>query len=213
MRNVAAWALAGLAALALAAGVALVYAQRTVFDADGFADRAAATLESASVRAAVARRVSDGAIAADPDLVAVRPLIETTADAIMRSEAFQLLLRGAVRDLHRSAFDRDATTVTLSIADAGILLSDTLRRLSPDVARRVPDDVDTRLLAVTGGNEEAALRVAQHAQNVRLAAPIAFAAAALLALAALAAAPTRREALLRLGGAIAVAGGRRGGAG
>src|SRR3954452_23825002 len=106
MRGSAAWALAGLAALALAAGVALVYAQRTVFDADGFTDHAAATLQSGQVRAAGGRRVSDTAIASEPDLAPARPLTETTVDAIVRSESFGTLLRGAVRDLHRSAFDR-----------------------------------------------------------------------------------------------------------
>jgi hypothetical protein len=85
--------------------------------------------------------------------------------------------------------------------------SDALRRVSPDVARRLPEGVHTRLLGVSEGDEEAALRVWQHAQNVGLATPIAFAAAALLALAALAAAATRRDAVLRLGVAIAVAAG------
>jgi uncharacterized protein with GYD domain len=129
MRRAASWALAALAALALVAGVVLAYAQHTVFSAAGFADRAAATLDRSPVRAAVARQVSDAAVQAQPDLVAVRPLIETAANGILRTEAFRALLRAAALDLQRSAFDRDARTVTLSVADAGILLSDALRRL------------------------------------------------------------------------------------
>jgi hypothetical protein len=82
-----------------------------------------------------------------------------------------------------------------------------LRRASPDVARSVPEGFRTRLLAVSEGDQEAALRVTQHAQNVRRVTPIALAAAALLALAALAAAPPRRDGVLRLGVAVAAAAG------
>ena len=92
MRRDASWTLAALAALALVAGVVLAYAEHTVFSADGFADRAAATLDR-PVREAVARRVSDAAMRAQPDLVAVRPLIETAAGGILRTEAFRALLR------------------------------------------------------------------------------------------------------------------------
>jgi hypothetical protein len=207
MRRSASWLLAGMAAIALVVAVVLACAQRTVFRADGFGDRVAATLESGPVRQAVARRISDAAIRQEPDLVAVRPLIEAAAQGILRTEAFRELLRGAAADLHRSAFDRDAPTVTLSVADAGILVADALRRVRPDLAGQVPQRFATQLVAVTGGGERTALRVAARAQDVRRAVPIAFAVAALLAIGALAVAPGRRDAALRLGVAVAVAAG------
>src|SRR5512144_802194 len=131
MRGAVAWTLAVLAALALAAGVVLLYAERTLFDADGFAARADATLQAAPVRAAAARRVVDATLVARPDLVAARPLLTTAADAIVGSGAFRSLVRAAARDAHRSAFDRDASTVTLTVADAAILLSQAAQGLTP----------------------------------------------------------------------------------
>ncbi len=206
MRGAASWALAALAAIALVAGVALVYVQRTVFSADGFADRAVATLDARAVRAHVAREVSDAAIRARPDLVAVRPLLETATDGVVRTDPFRALVRAAARDLHRSAFDRGADTVTLRLGDAGILVAEALRRLRPDLARGLPQRFETRLLAVTRGGDEAALRLAERAQDVRRGALIAFVLAALLAAGALAAAPSRRAAVERLGLAVAGAG-------
>ena len=55
MRRAASWALAVLAAVALTTGLFAVYANRTVFDADGFADRTDAALRSDAVSAEVAR--------------------------------------------------------------------------------------------------------------------------------------------------------------
>ena len=55
----ASWLLAVLAGIALTGGLVLVYAERTVFDADGFARRADAALQTEPVRAVAARRVVD----------------------------------------------------------------------------------------------------------------------------------------------------------
>src|SRR3954451_15582358 len=132
--RVASAPLAGLAAIVLAAGLLLVYAQRTVFDADGFAVRADAALQAAPVRAVAARRVVDAAVRVKPDLISARPLLEGAAATVIGTGAFRSLIRAAARDVHRSAFDRDAATVTLTVADAGILVAQAARSLSPDLA-------------------------------------------------------------------------------
>jgi hypothetical protein len=203
MRRAAAWAAAGLAALALAVGVVALYASRTLFDADRFAGRVDATLQSDAVRADVARRLSDAAISAQPDLVAVRPLVRGAAEALIRTEAFRSLVRGAARDVHRSAFDQEAGTVTLTVRDAGLLLAEALQRIRPDLAERLPEDLPVRLGAASG----AALELAELVERVRALAALALLAAALLAAGALWASPSRRAGATRLGLCVAVAGG------
>src|SRR5690349_20511341 len=100
------WVLAALAALALVVALAAIYANRTVFDADGFADRASAALRSKAVSDEAARRLSGAAVQARPDLVAVQPLVNSAAATVVRSDAFGSIVRGAARDVHRSIFDR-----------------------------------------------------------------------------------------------------------
>ena len=64
--------------LALVAG----YAQRTVFDADQFANRATHALGDENVRSLIAQRLTDDVVLRrQQDLLAARPLIESTASA------------------------------------------------------------------------------------------------------------------------------------
>ena len=146
MRRAASWVLAALAALALTVGVLAQFANRTIFSADGFADRTEATLRSPAVSAELARRMTDGAIRAQPDLIAVRPLVTGAAEGVVSSAAFRSVVRAAARDVHRSVFDRDATTVTLTVVDAGVLLNEAVNHLRPDLAQRIPPGLHVTLL-------------------------------------------------------------------
>jgi hypothetical protein len=207
VRSLASWVLAALTALAVTAAVLSWYADHSVFGADGFADRVDATLQQPAVSAAVAARLTDAAVASRPDLIAVRPLVASLAQALVRGEAFRSLARGAARDVHRSAFDRDATTVTLTLSDAGVLLAEALRHVRPDLAAQVPESVRLRLGGLHGGAASAGLRAAEIAQDVRAAALLSLLAALLLAAGAIAASgPDRRAAVTRLGVCVAAAG-------
>ena len=89
---------------ALAAMLALVagYARRAVVDSDQFANRATAALEDPDVRALISARVADEVLAQEPDLIAVRPLIESVAGGVVGGGAFTGVFRSAVRDVHRA---------------------------------------------------------------------------------------------------------------
>jgi hypothetical protein len=207
MRRGASWTLAVLAALALTIGVVAVFAQRNVFNADGFAERTEQTLQSDAVTAEIARRLSDAAIRAEPDLVAVRPLVTGAAEGVVRSAAFRSLVRAAARDVHRSVFDRNATTVTLTLVDAGVLLNEAIGHLRPELASRIP--VSLRI-GLSGTAERATVDALDVAERVRRLALISLVAALLLALAAVFVAPGRRDAVVRLGFAIAAVAGLTG---
>src|SRR4051794_33969025 len=196
-------ALAVLAGLALTAAVILAYLSAAVFDADGFAARVDEALRSQPVSADVARRLTGAAVRARPDLVAVRPLIETAAQGVVRGEAFRSVARGAARDVHRSVFDRGASTVTLTLTDAGVLLAEALDHVRPDLAGRIPAGLRVRLGGASGTLDRTALRAADVAQAVRRGALLALLAAAGLAVGAVLVSPSRRAGVRRLGVAVA----------
>ena len=93
----------------------------------------------------------------------------------MRSAAFRSLVRGAARDVHRSVFDRDASTVTLTVADAGVLLAEALSHLRPDLAERLPADLRAGLRGLERRPRRAAVRLAALAERVRDVALLGFA--------------------------------------
>ncbi|HEY7623206.1 MAG TPA: hypothetical protein VH834_25750 [Solirubrobacteraceae bacterium] len=201
------WTLAALAAIALAIAGLLFYAEHAVFSSDGFADRTAAALERAPVRDAAARRLAGAAIAAKPDLVALRPIIELGAGAVVGTDAFRSLARRAVYDAHRSAFDREHTSVTVQIRDAGVLLAAAVRRLRPDASASFPTNVAVRVARIKGGVDGFMLGLAEAADRARPVPWIALGLGVLLALGALLAGDSRRAAVVRLGLALAAVAG------
>jgi hypothetical protein len=200
------WILAVLSALSLATAAVLIYAEHTVFASDGFADRAAATLDAGPVRDAAARRLTDVVVGARPDLLGFRPIVELGARAVVGTAQFRSLVRRGALDAHRSAFDAEARGLTFQIRDAGLLIADVVQRLRPGVADRMPTRVITGVARIKGGVHGFMLRLAEHADRARAARWIALAAALLFALGALVVTDSRRASVLRLGLACAVVG-------
>ncbi len=188
--------------------VALVsgYARTTVLDSDQFADRATSALGQPPVRDLIARQITDQAVLrAERDLVALRPLVQTAAGAIVATPAFQSLFRKAARDLHRTVFTRDRSTATLTIADVGVLLASALERLDPQAAKQLPAGFTAQVSA--GDDALRALDAASVVDDVELLAWLTALGAVLLLAGAVAIAPQRRRAVVHVGIAIAVAGG------
>src|SRR6476660_7080533 len=193
------WALAVLAALAIAVGGLFLYAGHALFDSDAFADRVTASLKTAPVRNAAARRLTDAVLGLKPDLVALRPIVELGARGVVASPPFRALVRGAALDSHRAAFDREQDSVTVRVRDAGVLLAGAVRRLRPDAAPRIPPGVTVRVARIKGGVDGFMLSLAEASERARVAGPIALAIGVALALAALLVSQSRRAAVLRLG--------------
>ncbi len=98
-----------LASLCLVVALLAGYLRTTVLDADQFADRATSALSEQPVRDLIARQITQQAVLrANRDLIAVRPLVETAAAAVVSTGAFQSLFHTAARDLHRTVFSRTA---------------------------------------------------------------------------------------------------------
>ena len=207
-RRIATPVLIVVASALLLLGELQLYASHTLFDSEDFADRGTSALREEPVRTAVADRLTDEVLKASPDAVAVRPVIEAAASGIVGSAPFQSLLRPVVRDLHASIFSPDTTTVTLTLADAGVLLIDALRQIQPKLAEEIPSDLDTTLLDIsTGEGAGAALTdLSQTAEANRSAAPVNLILALVLFGIAIGLAPDRRRAVVRVSLAVAATG-------
>ena len=191
---------------ALAAVLALVagYTRRAVVDSDQFANRATATLEDPAVRALISARVADEVLAQEPDLIAVRPLIESVAGGVVGGGAITGVFRAAVRDVHRALIDRDQDTLTLTLRDIGVVLAGALQAVRPELADQLRRAEDVSLLTRDTGPVGGDL--VRAADRIRLLAWLLLAAAVACAAGALALSRDRRATTVTLGAALAVAG-------
>ncbi len=144
--NVASTALAAAAALLLCAAAISGYFVHAILDEDQFADRAASALRSEAVGDEVGTRVAAGLVRAHPDLVGVQPLLQAAFSATVRSGAFADLFALSVRDLHRSLFDRDSVTLTLTLFDIGATARGVLEVANPQLAAEVAAREDVSVL-------------------------------------------------------------------
>lgn len=202
-------ALAIVAALICLVAAVSGYARLALFDSDSFAERATAALDDEAVRAEIATRVTDDLVlAADADLVGVRPVIESAAEGLVSAGFFQDIFEAAARDLHRGFFRADRNSVTLTIADVGEVVRGALQALEPRIAKRIPGGADAALAPIEPPSWAATLARVGH-DLAWIAIGLAALALALLA-AALWISPDRRRTVLSFGlaaivGAVALA--------
>lgn len=194
-------------AAGIAAVLALVtgYARSSIFDSDQFANRAVAAVQDESVRFIAAERITDDVVLKQKgDLVAARPLIQSTVSAVVGSRAFNQLFRAGVRDAHRAVFDRDRNTVTLTVGDIGTVVAAALETVRPALAKQL--DSTGRVKLIDGDFGSTGARLARAAENVRALALLLLALTLVLVAAALVVSPDRRGAVVQLGIAASVFG-------
>jgi hypothetical protein len=205
VRRVGSLVLVVAATVALVGAVLTGYASRALFDSDQLSNRATSALEDAAVREAIATKVTDDVvIAAERDLIGLRPLIQGIAGQVVGSGAFRSLFHRAVRDLHRAVFDRDQNTALLTIADVGAVIKEALERVQPRAAERIPAAADARI--VREDPPQVVVDLARAADRVRAAAVWLAVLAALLAAGALVVSPDRRRTVAQGGLSVALAG-------
>ncbi|HYI35249.1 MAG TPA: hypothetical protein VEX39_01480 [Thermoleophilaceae bacterium] len=204
-RNLLALVLAVLAAVATVAAVLALYLRFEVAERDAFADRAAAAFDRPEVRRVAAREVVVQLIdRGSTDLVAARPVLEGVVEALTGTPPFQRLVRAAAAQSYEVLFERDDNSLVFDLADVSTVVLSGVRSVSPDIARRVPDDVDARLIDVRERDFAGdTLEAADTVRRLALWAPIL---AVLLLAGALALAADRRRALTRYGLALGMAG-------
>jgi hypothetical protein len=176
---------------------------RNVVDEDAFADHVEAVRTDPEVVQALARAITTRTLLVAPDLVAVRPLVETVAAAVAGSPSLRPLVDTAARQLHRALTRGEGATV-LRLADVGALLAASLRTVAPEASATLPDDLDVTLARVgSGGFADATVRRVERVRTVAWAAPLG---AVVLLAAGLALSPHRYAAARRTGTGIAAGG-------
>lgn len=204
-RNLLALVLAVLAAVATIGAVLALYLRFEIGDRDAFADRTAAAFERPEVRRVVAREIVVELIdRGSTDLVSARPVLEGVVDALTSTPPFRRLVRIAARQSHQLLFEREDSSLVFDLADVSTVVLSGVRSVSPEVAERVPDDVDATLVDVR--ERRFATYTLDAADTVRRWAVLAPILAVLCLVGALALAADRRGALTRFGLALGVMG-------
>ena len=166
------WRTALLALFALSLAVAQVsfYAERNVFDADRFADHVESALEQPDVRREAGAALSREIIQAEPDLIALEPIVRGASEAVVGSGSFRAIVRAAAYKLHTAVFGRtEDNSVALTVSDAGVLVIQALQARDPEAAAKIPEGVEAKLTAVSEGDfGEAFTDLAQIAEDVAL---------------------------------------------
>jgi hypothetical protein len=197
-------ALTVVASVVLLFGDLAFFARVDLFDAKRFADNAVSTLDHSSVRDATAQKITDDLVLrADPDLVAVRPIIEATAGAVVGTGAFKGVLRDAIERAHRAIFKGEDDTAVI-VSNAGVLLIEAIKQFKPSLAKQIPKGFDARLVSLSQGG--VATDAVQVAERVRVAGIVLPLVALLLFAVAVAIAPRRRSAVTRVGIGMAAVG-------
>ena len=195
-RRVAARLLIILGVTAVAGGAALGQVRRGLFESDAFASRLAQALNDPRVSAFVAEQITDVVLREKPDLVAVRPLLRSTAQSVVSTDAFQSIVRVTAREGHEAMFSRGGRNLLLSVPDVGLILRGALANASPTLAARVPARLST-VVARLGDSRASRLIVDpwQLGRSLAWAAWIGVLGGLGLVIAGVALAPRRSEAL------------------
>ena len=191
------------AAVALTLSLLVFYANRVLFDSDRFANHVGAAVEEPAVKDEIGRRITDGIVHSEPDLIGARPIIQSVASGVVGSGPFNDLLRAAVADVHRAIFKHDENTVTLTVADVGVVVSSALEQLAPKVAAKIRGKAPAKIL--DGKPPDWVVGLARLAKDARVLAIVLLVLAIAAAAAGIALAADWRREVSLLGTAVAVA--------
>lgn len=132
-----------LAALGLVAG----HVNREILDGPSFARHVNEIRTDDDVAALVGQSMSNQIIGANPDLVALRPLVEEVSVRLAGGELLSGPTRSAAEATQQALTEGDADSVALRIVDAGAVASAVLGAVTPDKATAATD-VSVTLLSV-----------------------------------------------------------------
>jgi hypothetical protein len=157
-----------LAALALAISALAFYAERVLFDSNGFADRVETALSEPVVARDVGDTLTEEIVHARPDLIAVEPLLRGVAEQVVRSAPFRSLAGRAAYQAHATVFGRERDTAVLIVGNGALLVTQALEVADPAAAQQIPPQLRTVLVSLEDGKlAEAFVDVAQIADRTR----------------------------------------------
>lgn len=150
-RNRLGWLLLVLGAVVVSLAGLSVAANTALADSDSFAGRINEVRKDPNVAAEAGQLAADQIIAAKPDLVAVKPLLEGVTTWVVGSSALDEPFTATAREVHRSLTSADGNTVVLRLVDLGAAVTGALSTLAPDLAERIPADLTVTLSEIGSG--------------------------------------------------------------
>jgi hypothetical protein len=201
--------MACLIAGALCFGLAAVsfVLSRNLFDPATFGRRTAHSLSDPGVAAYAAELVTDAVIRSQPDLIAFRPMLASTAEAVVSARPFRSLIERAAAQAHHAVFSEGSQRVLLSLPDLNVLVHDAIRNASPALAQKIPKALDATVSRLaTGRPSTIILNLARTGRRLQWIWPLLFTVAVGLYTLALWLAPDRKRAMARAGIGLIVAG-------
>lgn len=144
-----------LGVIAMVAGLVSGVVNRQVLDAGRFASHVDAVRADPVVARQLGIVVTDRLLEAEPDLTALRPLIESASATLVASPTLGPVVRTTIAPLHRALTSGDDSQVILQLADVGALLVAAINTVAPEAGATFPDDLDVQLAKV-GGQEYSA---------------------------------------------------------
>ncbi len=137
-----------LGTVALALSIVAGFVRDTLVDSSEFADKSAAAIATPEVREVVVKATVDQMVAAEPELLAVRPILETVVDGVLGSDLATDIIRAGVADLHRTVFTGADDTLTVQLADLILVAKSQLTALDPELGALIPDDLTDAIVSV-----------------------------------------------------------------
>ena len=151
--------------------------------------------------------LSEQIIRAEPDLIALEPIVRAASEAVAGSAAFRSVVRGAAYQAHASVFGGKGDSFALTVAGGALLVVQALETRDPEAAAQIPEGLRTQLASVSDGDFGAALTdLAQVAEDVEVLGWVALALALASLVALLARSGERRRNVRALALAVAVVG-------
>jgi hypothetical protein len=126
---------------------------REVLDGDRFAAHAEAVRTDPYVARQLGSLVANRIIEAEPDLTAVRPLLETTSTGVVGSPTLAPVVRVSATPLHSALTHGGNDPVVLRLADVAAVVIGVGSALAPQLSWSVPPGLDVRLSELGAGVE------------------------------------------------------------
>jgi hypothetical protein len=143
---------------AVLAGLGLVagHINREVLDGPRFAEHVDEIRRDDEVAAALGEEIATRLILSNPNLVALRPLVESVSTRVAGSDILSAPTQVAARTAHRALTQGDADSMVLRIADAGAVVSAVINAVAPE---RAPVSADVSVTLASVGSQELAADV------------------------------------------------------
>ena len=138
------------AVLLVVGGIAGVI-HREVLDADRFAAHVDAVRSDPDVARQLGALLTTRLLEEQPDLVAVRPLIEAIATDVVSSASLGPVVRRGVKPFYRALVLGQHNPVVLRLADVGAVVVAALKAAAPQTGVALPPELDIRLSDIGAG--------------------------------------------------------------